>query len=280
ELNDTWNTVRVGWVAPSEGEIPAGTEIVLSDGFTVMKGPRAPLLVSTQFSPDPDLEPRERSGGGAELVGRSPARVGNNTSTRRAVISEEVRSPLGTNSMKQIVPEVDTGTTLYGNTFVGSTGGLQGRTITAVAWCYIPDGYDDSDDVALGSANRIARTLYAYSGGTGSLDNGYAQAPATPGWHLVRAHISLPEDVSDNAIRVTPSYKVNQPIYWSNVTIVDDPSYSGPPFSGNTPDEGPLWLTGTGNSGCKIVGNPTWVANSGVNGGQIGYAATLKEVGD
>src|SRR5699024_7292800 len=181
ELNDTWNTVRVGWVAPSEGEIPAGTEIVLSDGFTVMKGPRAPLLVSTQFSPDPDLEPRERSGGGAELVGRSPARVGNNTSTRRAVISEEVRSPLGTNSMKQIVPEVDTGTTLYGNTFVGSTGGLQGRTITAVAWCYIPDGYDDSDDVALGSANRIARTLYAYPGGTGSLDNGYAQAPATPG---------------------------------------------------------------------------------------------------
>lgn len=49
---------------------------------------------------------------------------------------------------------------------------------------------------------------------------------------------------------------------------------------GDSPFEGPKWLPGSGHSGCKFVGNPTWIANSGVNGGQIGYAATLKEVGD
>lgn len=43
------------------------------------------------------------------------------------------------------------------------------------------------------------------------------------------------------------------------------------------PDE---WSPGLGHSGCRFVGNPTWTANSGVHGGQIGYAATLKEVGD
>ena len=67
--------------------------------------------------------------------------------------------------------------------------------------------------------------------------------------------------------------------YWDLLTIVPG-DYSGPPFSGDSPDEGPAWLPGSGNSGCKFVGNPTWIANSGVNGGQIGYAATLKEVGD
>lgn len=41
-----------------------------------------------------------------------------------------------------------------------------------------------------------------------------------------------------------------------------------------------MWTPGLGHSGCRFVGEPTWVANSGVGGGQIGYAATLKEVGD
>lgn len=40
------------------------------------------------------------------------------------------------------------------------------------------------------------------------------------------------------------------------------------------------WKTGLGHSGCRFVGNPTYVANNGRNGGRIGYAATFKEVGD
>lgn len=47
---------------------------------------------------------------------------------------------------------------------------------------------------------------------------------------------------------------------------------------GNTPPQG--WSPGLGHSGCRFVGNPSWTATSGVQGGQIGYAATLREVGD
>lgn len=40
------------------------------------------------------------------------------------------------------------------------------------------------------------------------------------------------------------------------------------------------WAPGTGNSGCSFVGNPTFVNTSGVDDGQVSYAATLKETGD
>lgn len=40
------------------------------------------------------------------------------------------------------------------------------------------------------------------------------------------------------------------------------------------------WLGGQGNSGCRFVGSPTYIENTGVNGGQISYAASFKEVGD
>lgn len=39
------------------------------------------------------------------------------------------------------------------------------------------------------------------------------------------------------------------------------------------------WLPGQGHSGCKFEGKPTFVANGPVNGGQIGFAATFREVG-
>lgn len=39
------------------------------------------------------------------------------------------------------------------------------------------------------------------------------------------------------------------------------------------------WIGGMGHSGVKFVGTPTWVANGPLDGGQIGYAATFKEVG-
>lgn len=43
-------------------------------------------------------------------------------------------------------------------------------------------------------------------------------------------------------------------------------------------DQGP-WIGGMGHSGCKFVGKPSFVSNTGVNGGQVGFAATFKEVG-
>ena len=58
------------------------------------------------------------------------------------------------------------------------------------------------------------------------------------------------------------------------------------PFHGSMPLEVPgstpltEWLGGQGNSGCRFVGSPTYIENTGVNGGQISYAASFKEVGD
>ena len=39
------------------------------------------------------------------------------------------------------------------------------------------------------------------------------------------------------------------------------------------------WVGGQGNSGCEFDGVPTLINHTGVNGGQVSYAATLKEVG-
>ena len=39
------------------------------------------------------------------------------------------------------------------------------------------------------------------------------------------------------------------------------------------------WMGGQGNSGCRFIGRPTYIEYSGVNGGQVGYAASLVEVG-
>lgn len=39
------------------------------------------------------------------------------------------------------------------------------------------------------------------------------------------------------------------------------------------------WIGGQGHSGCRFVGKPTYIDNTGVNGGQVGYAASFVEVG-
>lgn len=40
------------------------------------------------------------------------------------------------------------------------------------------------------------------------------------------------------------------------------------------------WMGGMGHSGTRFIGKPTYSPNSGVNGGQIGFAASFREVGD
>lgn len=39
------------------------------------------------------------------------------------------------------------------------------------------------------------------------------------------------------------------------------------------------WIGGQGHSGCRFDGEPSLVNNTGVNGGQVGYSATFREVG-
>lgn len=42
--------------------------------------------------------------------------------------------------------------------------------------------------------------------------------------------------------------------------------------------EGP-WMGGQGHSGCRFIGKPTYINNTGVEGGQVGFAASFREVG-
>lgn len=39
------------------------------------------------------------------------------------------------------------------------------------------------------------------------------------------------------------------------------------------------WVPGLGHSGCRFIGKPTYIANTGVNGGQVSFAASFREVG-
>ena len=39
------------------------------------------------------------------------------------------------------------------------------------------------------------------------------------------------------------------------------------------------WIGGQGHSGCRFLGPPTYITNRGIDGGQISYAASFKEVG-
>ena len=39
------------------------------------------------------------------------------------------------------------------------------------------------------------------------------------------------------------------------------------------------WMGGMGNSGCRFVGTPTFINNTGLFGGTVGYSATFAEVG-
>ena len=40
------------------------------------------------------------------------------------------------------------------------------------------------------------------------------------------------------------------------------------------------WIGGMGHSGCRFASHPTWTTNSGAFGGQVGFTASLVEVGD
>lgn len=43
-------------------------------------------------------------------------------------------------------------------------------------------------------------------------------------------------------------------------------------------ESGP-WIGGQGHSGCRFIGKPTYINNTGVSGGQVGFAASFREVG-
>ena len=48
---------------------------------------------------------------------------------------------------------------------------------------------------------------------------------------------------------------------------------------GTTPDASGPWVMGQGHSGAKFDSEPTYVEYNGIDGGQVGFAATFREVG-
>src|SRR5690625_435851 len=218
ELNDTWDTVRVGWVAPSEGEIPAGTEIVLSDGFTVMKGPRAPLLVSTQFSPDPDLTAQARPGGGSQLVGQQIAGV---SALRGVVVQSSQWSKSGGVSARFITTSEASGNNLP----IGIVG-VSGSPVSGVVVWRRQDAPIGEFEFPTGGSNLSILT------GAGEMSTPAVNAP---GETLMRVEL---EEVAPNGMQVyLPGGGNVGDSVWFDILTVTDESYDGPPFSGATPTD-------------------------------------------
>ncbi|HLS02888.1 MAG TPA: hypothetical protein VK054_13090, partial [Beutenbergiaceae bacterium] len=210
---------------------------------------------------DPDLTPQARPGGGSQLVGQQVAGV---SAVRGVVVQSSQWSKSGGVSARFITTVEATGNSIPAgvvSVFGPPVGGF-------VMW------------------RRQEATIGEFEFPTGASNlsvmfaTGEASDPAVnaPGETLMRVEL---EEVfpTGGQVYLPGGGNVGDSV-WFDILTVTDESYDGPPFSGSSPTEGPKWLPGSGNSGCKFVGNPTWIANSGVNGGQIGYAATLKEVGD
>lgn len=136
-----------------------------------------------------------------------------------------------------------------------------------------------------------------------------AQAPNQAGVHTIQARITVSTSSTGVTIGLIGGNKPGGGnLFLGELTIVEG-IYTGDPFSGATPSSGPRkyswlgtpddsrslyeftpasltkvlagpWYGGQGHSGCQFTRPPTYVEYNGRNGGQVGYAATFREVGD
>lgn len=90
---------------------------------------------------------------------------------------------------------------------------------------------------------------------------------------------------ASGAASVTATALIARLIKTTSVVVNDagygEDEYGEGPYGGIDPtgiQDGP-WIGGMGHSGCRFEGRPTFVSNTGVNGGQVGFAATFKEIG-
>lgn len=90
---------------------------------------------------------------------------------------------------------------------------------------------------------------------------------------------------------------------WIDSLLVTDQGYPGGYFDGDTFGvswTGPMhasisqgtpmetvpavlqepWIGGMGHAGCRFNGKPTFSSNTPINGGQVGFAASFREVGN
>src|SRR5690625_875381 len=243
--------------------VPEGA-VLFTNGWMGVKGTsEAHVLAQVAapfnetFSPDPDLTPQVRPGGGSRLVGKGVTGL----SAANGVIVQSSAWSKSRGVSARLIRTTDSG-----NTFARVTN-LPVVPQTIVAWRY-------QNEVLTPRMSSFGRIGF----GTNSPLDLSEPAPNEPGETLL--YCTREENQQNRGLLTGHFTDIGGSVWYDLVTVADEPDYDGPPFSGSSPTEGPKWLPGSGNSGCKFVGNPTWIANSGVNGGQIGYAATLKEVGD
>lgn len=213
ELNDTWNTVRAGWVAPSEGEIPAGTELVVHDGFTVMEGSHAPIIIPTHFSPDPDLTPKPRSGGGSQLVGKEVAGWG---AIQGGVLIQSTQWAKSGGVSARFINTSGSSRT----TGVRVTGLEDGETV--VLWWRQEEELNPYSSTWFNSVNL----------GVSPSDRDVVYADNKPGEQL----LYLNRDNTDSGTLFLGFYfeQVGGSVWLDLLTITDEENYEGEPFSGNS----------------------------------------------
>lgn len=147
-----------------------------------------------------------------------------------------------------------------------------------------PDNLDDSNSVFLpvpqGYSLRLAG-FYSSSGSGGV----YASPVGTGGSVLASVTAVEPSENLDHQTVLTPAPGTVGYRIWVGKIL---PGGSGVTLSAlsarlapiGEPTPGPrYWVGGQGNSGCRFSGKPTYINQTGVNGGQVSYAASFREVG-
>lgn len=115
-----------------------------------------------------------------------------------------------------------------------------------------------------------ANLSYDVTDDTGAVKSTINLSPFTTGLPTVYSIDSTSAGGVNLYVRYSGTSASTISLYGIMMTLVDSKDAA--------PDLG-VWSGGTGHSGCRFSGYPTLVNYNGVNGGQVGFAATLKETG-
>lgn len=147
----------------------------------------------------------------------------------------------------------------------------------------IPEGHSLLLGGVYSSSNSEAGVYFSNVTSTGAITGAY-RIPTNPGtvtwgpgtdWRMLTVSTSLVKGV-----RLWIGSGATSP---GGVISVNGLSARLLSYSASTLDSstvGPAyWMGGQGHSGCRFSGRPTYLNQTGVNGGQVSFAATFREVG-
>lgn len=187
-----------------------------------------------------------------------------------------------------------------GPPFNGASGQIHvGDEVLETAWNAVPDystsvagvrefsaapDIDDSNSVFIPVPEGFSLHFGAVYASTGQ--SGVYLSPVFKGGGVQKDLIKVaPSDTDLHTSTLTPQPGVIGYRLWVGKTAPGGASLTLSGLSARLapqgkPTPGPShWIGGQGHSGCRFIGNPTYTNFSGVNGGQVGYAASFREVG-